>query len=181
MRSAESLRKSPWPRREYRAAEAASGRLPSSFRSAPAMKMRSFALATTSALAAEPATASMADSSAASAAALRTFAREPGSSKMIQATPSGSTDWVKGVLTGGRSLSGRARLVSCELKAHRHALAAADADRRDPAPGASLPHRAEQGDQDARPAGAYRVPEGNGAAADVHPVRRDRELPGEGH
>src|SRR4051794_14268942 len=60
-------------------------------------------------------------------------------------------------------------------------LAAADAEAGDPATAADLLEPVEQGDQHPRPAGADRVPQGDGAAEDVDLPGGDLELALGGH
>ena len=87
------------PSRATAAAAAVSLIWPSHFRSAPAMKIFSFALMMTTDLTGAADNADSASRSAACVAGLNTLARPAGLSKVIQPMPSASTDWVT---EGGR-------------------------------------------------------------------------------
>ncbi len=81
-----------WPSREASVAAWASVSPASHLRSAPAIKIFSFALTITTALTGCDASASRAARSAAWVAGLNTLARLAGSSKVIQPMPSASTE-----------------------------------------------------------------------------------------
>ena len=82
------------PSRETAAAAAASGSCASHLRSAPAMKMRSFALITTTAFTGCAASAASAARRSAKTAGVSTLTRAAGSSNTIQPIWSRSTEWV---------------------------------------------------------------------------------------